>query len=164
MISLLVSQPSEIAVNAGSMSRVRRFRSLVSFDSKWSIASYNLSTWASSSCVSHQFSCSLALLEFTHSFLVSPHVLSGGGKPMAASPFNSFITRFYAILLVHMKSDQRWRLNLKCSTATRVIRKSFAFESLVDDIVEFSSLQVGAGAHRIREPTSHKFSTFIRSG
>ena len=50
------------------MSRVRRFRSLVSFDGEWFIATSNLSTWASSSCVIQHLSCSLPLLEFTHSF------------------------------------------------------------------------------------------------
>ena len=53
------------------MSRVRRFGSLVSFDGKWFIATCNLFTWASSSCVSQQLFCLLALLEFTHSFLVN---------------------------------------------------------------------------------------------
>ena len=37
---------------------------------------------------------------------------------MTASLFNSFITCFRATHLVHMRSEQRWRLNLKCSTAT----------------------------------------------
>ena len=52
------------------MSRVRLFGSLVSFDGIV-IATYNLLTWASSSCVNQQLSCLLALLEFTYSFLVS---------------------------------------------------------------------------------------------
>ena len=37
---------------------------------------------------------------------------------MTASLFNSFITCFRATHLVHMRSEQRWRLKLKCSTAT----------------------------------------------
>ena len=52
------------------MSRVRLFGSLISFDGIV-FASYNLLTWANSSCVNQQLSCFLALLEFTHSFLVS---------------------------------------------------------------------------------------------
>ena len=35
------------------------------------IATYNLLTWASSSCVNQELSCLLALLKFTHSYLVS---------------------------------------------------------------------------------------------
>ena len=54
---------------------------------------------------------------FTH-LLSAPHVLCGGGDPMTASLFNSFITCFRATHLLHMRSEQRWRLNLKCSTAT----------------------------------------------
>ena len=52
------------------MSRVRLFGSLISFDGIV-FASYNLLTWANSSCVNQQLFCFLALLEFTHSFLVS---------------------------------------------------------------------------------------------
>ena len=48
----------------------------------------------------------------------------------AASPFGYFFTRFRANLLVHMRSEHRWRLNLKCSTATRIMRKFFALELL----------------------------------
>ena len=44
----------------------------------------------------------------------------------AASPFKYFITHFLANLLGHMKSEQRWRLDSKCSTATRRMRKCFA--------------------------------------
>ena len=53
----------------GSMSRVRLFGSLVSFNGI--VATFNLLTWTSSSCVNQLLSCLLALLEFTHSFLVS---------------------------------------------------------------------------------------------
>ena len=38
----------------------------------------------------------------------------------AASPFKCFITRFRATLLVHMRSEQRWRLNLKCYMPRRL--------------------------------------------
>ena len=97
------------------MSLIRRFQSLVSFDGKWFIATCNLSTWASSSCVSQQLSCLLCWSSLTH-FLSAPHVLCG--EPMTASLFNSFITCFRATHLVHMRSEQRWRLKWKCSTAT----------------------------------------------
>ena len=56
-----------------------------------------------------------------------------------ASPFKYFTTRFRATPLVHMGSEQQWRLNLKCSTAQAFHYNDY--ESLVNDIVEFFSLQ-----------------------
>ena len=46
---------------------------------------------------------------------------------------------FCATLLVHMRSQQQWRLNLKCSTQRASHYNDY--ESPVNDIVEFSSLR-----------------------
>ena len=69
----------------------------------------------------------------------------------AASPFNNFITRFRATLLVHMRSEQRWRLNLKCSTATRIMRKSFALERRLTTLALSPSWTILLSSPSLRE-------------